>query len=93
MNKTQRIIVVVGLLVLAVVLHFSFCDWVIRPSNRRDFGERAFLFIDVRDSRYYVTCVLLGIACPIVLIVGGVLLIVGMDKSKPEHTQKELPDK
>jgi small neutral amino acid transporter SnatA (MarC family) len=67
MNKTQRIIVVVGLLVLAVVLCFSFCD--------------------------YVTCALLGIDCPIVLIVGGVLLIVGMDKSKPEHTETELPGK
>jgi len=80
MNKSQRVILGVGLIVLAVVLHFSLCKWTDSPViYGSDFGPPSdtvvFGWLYVRAGVSMLTGVLIGIVAPIIGIIAGVFVM------------------
>ena len=74
MNKSQRVILGVGLIVLAVLLHLSLCKWdtywLGSAPNIKVFG-----WLYVRESISFVAGVLLGIVAPIISLIAGAFIV------------------
>lgn len=97
MLRSQRIFLIVGLLLIAALLHFRMCDWVFRSKVDRSWTEgfrpiQSLLFTWRHSdnthtgliTRWYfwpAEAIALGVAAPLLLVLAAGYLMLGARRS------------